>query len=121
MINYDHKYDPEIVEFFNTIEYLGGGSTVNFLGGPMCHSQGRGGISNAEDAAFNLGGPSKRTRDKKRGGYTTASGVLKNLHLAFLALANEDMSNVPPFLETKSVKVIGLAMENDGSSPKLGI
>lgn len=62
MINYDHKYDPDVVEFFNTIEYLGGGSTVNFVRGPMFHGQGRGGVNNAEDAAFNLGGPYKRKR-----------------------------------------------------------
>ena len=121
MINYDHKYDPDVVEFFNTIEYLGGGSTVNFVRGPMFHGQGRGGVRNAEDAAFNLGGPSKRTRDKRRGGYTTTSGTLKDLHLAFITLANEDMSNVPPFLETESVKVIGVAMENDGTPLKPGI
>ena len=121
MINYDHKYDPDVVEFFNTIEYLGGGSTVNFVRGPMFHGQGRGGVRNAEDAAFNLGGPSKRTRDKRRGGYTTTSGVLKDLHLAFITLANEDISNVPPFLETESVKVIGVAMENDGTPLKPGI
>ncbi|KAJ7386116.1 hypothetical protein OS493_012460 [Desmophyllum pertusum] len=121
MINYDHKYDPDVVEFFNTIEYLGGGSTVNFLRGPMFHGQGRGGIRNAEDAACNLGGPSKRTQDKKRGGYTTKSGVLKDLHLAFITLANENTSNVPPFIETESVKVIGVAMENDGTPLKPGI
>lgn len=121
MINYDHKYDPDVVEFFNTIEYLGGGSTVNFLRGPMFHGQGRGGIRNAEDAACNLGGPSKRTRDKKRGGYTTKSGVLKDLHLAFITLADENASNVPPFIETESVKVIGVAMENDGTPLKPGI
>ena len=55
LIKYDHKYDPEVIEFFNTIEYLGGGSTVNFLRGPMYHGKGRGGEKNAEDATFNLG------------------------------------------------------------------
>ena len=85
----------------------------------MFHGQGRGRVRNAEDAAFNLGGPSKRTRDKRRGGYTTTSGVSKDLHLAFITLAN--ISNVPPFLETESVKVIGVAMENDGTPLKPGI
>ena len=56
LIKYDHEYDQEVIEFFNTIEYLGG-STVNFLRGPMYHGQGRGGEKKAEDAAFNLAGP----------------------------------------------------------------
>ena len=62
-----------------------------------------------------------KERDKRRSGYTSTSGVLKDLHLAFITLANEEMSNVPPFLETESVKVIGVAMENDGTPLKPGI
>ena len=121
MIDYDHKFDDDVVEFFNTIEYLGGGSTVNFIRGPMYHGQGRGGKRNVENAAFNLGGPSKTTRDKRKGGYTTKSGVLKDLHLAFITLASQNPSGVRPLVETKSVKVIGIAMENDGTAIKPGI
>ena len=127
MLKYDHQYDSDVVEFFNTIEYLGGGKTFNFLRGPVFHGQGRGGIRKVEDSAMNLGGPSKRTRDKRRGGFTTKSGVLKDLQLAFLTeyffyiflhlhlltLANDKTSIVPPLLETEAVKVIGVAMEND--------
>ena len=121
LIRYDHEYDPEVIEFFNTIEHLGGGSTVNFLRGPMYHGQGRGGVKNAEDVALNLGGPSKRTRDKLRGGYTTKSGVLKDLQLAFITIATDETSNVQPFLETDAVKVIGVALENDSTALKPGI
>ena len=56
-----------------------------------------------------------------RGGYTTKSGVLKDLHLAFMTLATDETSNVQPFLETDSVKVIGVALENDGTALKPGI
>ena len=35
MYNPFHKYDPEVVEFFNTITYLGGKRTANFIRGPM--------------------------------------------------------------------------------------
>ena len=41
MIDYDRKFDDDVVEFFNTIEHLGGGSTVNFIRGPMYHEQRR--------------------------------------------------------------------------------
>ena len=56
MIDYDHKFDDDVVEFFNTIEHLGGGCTVNFIRGPMYHGQSRGGKRNVENAAINLGG-----------------------------------------------------------------
>ena len=36
-----HQYDEEVVKLFNTIRYLGGESTANFLRGPACHRQGR--------------------------------------------------------------------------------
>ena len=67
-----------------------------------------------------MGGPSKTTRDKRKGGYTTRSGVLKDLSLAFITLAGENPSSVPPLVET-SVKVIGIAMGNDGTALKPGI
>ena len=30
-INPKHEFDPEVVEFFSTIEYLGGRKTLNFI------------------------------------------------------------------------------------------
>ena len=77
LIKYDHKYDPEVIEFFNTIEYLGVGSTMNFLRGPMYHGKGRGGEKNSEDAIFNLG-------DKLRGGYTTKRPTKRQTFSPFL-------------------------------------
>ena len=121
LMKYDHEYDQEVIEFCNTIEYLGGGSTVKFLRGPMYHGRGRGGKKKAEGATFDLAGPSKRTCDKLRGGYTTKSGVLKDLQLAFMTLATDQTSNVQPLLETDAVKVIGVALENDGTALKPGI
>ena len=67
MIDYDHKFDDDVVEFFNTIEHLGGGSTVNFIRGPMYYGQGGGGETIVENAAMNLGGAIKNnTRQKER-------------------------------------------------------
>lgn len=57
MIDYDHKFDDD-----------GGGSTVNFIRGPMYHGPGRGGERNVENGAINLGGPSKTTHNKRKGG-----------------------------------------------------
>ena len=38
-----------------------------------------------------------------------------------MALATDETSNVQPFLETDAVKVIGVALENDGRALKPGI
>ena len=76
LIDPKQQYNPEVVEFFNTIEHLGGESTVNFIRDPMYHGTGKGGIKKPEDLKPNLGGPSKPTRQKMKGGYTNASGVL---------------------------------------------
>ena len=34
-----HLYDKEVIEFFNTIQYLGGDSTANFLRGQAWHGK----------------------------------------------------------------------------------
>ena len=36
-----HEYDREVVQFFNTITYLGGKRTANFIRGPMNLGDGR--------------------------------------------------------------------------------
>ena len=64
LIDPNHQHDEEVVQFFNTIEHLGGESTVNFMRGPMFHGTGKGGIKKPEEANPNLGGPSKPTRQK---------------------------------------------------------
>ena len=34
-VNRFHKYDIEVIEFFKTLEYLGGNRTASFVRGPM--------------------------------------------------------------------------------------
>lgn len=55
-INPRHEYDPEVVEFFNSISYLGGRRTANFLCGPMYVFQGEGSAHNPVECKMNLGG-----------------------------------------------------------------
>ena len=57
MIDPNHKYDEQVVEFFNSVKFLGGERTVNFIRGPMWHGCGSGGVFNPESAKLNLGGP----------------------------------------------------------------
>ena len=45
----------------------------------MYHGTGKGGVKKPEDLKPDLGGPSKPTRQKMKGGYTNTSGVLNSL------------------------------------------
>ena len=54
--NPSHEYDREVVEFFNTITYLGGRRTACFIRGPMNIGDGKGAHQSA-DKRMNLGGP----------------------------------------------------------------
>lgn len=56
MYNPFHEYDREVVEFFNTITYLGGKCTACFIRGPMNLGDGR---NNHVEKKMNLGGPSE--------------------------------------------------------------
>jgi len=70
MYNPFHKYDPEVIEFFNTITYLGGKCTANFIRGPMNVGDGR-------------QPPQPRTGQKNQPGWTiriTYSKVPSRIH-----------------------------------------
>ena len=60
----EYSWDPEVIEFFKTLKWLGGQSTVNMIRGPMWHGMGRGGVFTPETMRPNLGGPSDRTLKK---------------------------------------------------------
>lgn len=79
----NYSWDPEVIEFFKTLKWLGGQSTVNMLRGPMWHGEGRGGAFNPRNMVSNLGGPSDRTLTKHSSGYTTESGILNPLMQTF--------------------------------------
>ena len=56
MIDPSHEYDEQVIEFFNTIKFLGGEKTVNFIQGPMWSGCGSVGVLNPVNAKPNLGG-----------------------------------------------------------------
>jgi hypothetical protein len=121
MIDPSHEYDEQVVEFFNTIKFLGGEKTVNFIRGPMWSGCGSGGVFNPENAKPNLGGPGRTTRLKHSSGYTTSSGIIKPWINSFLKLAIDPSVCVKPLVDTPIVKVIAAAMENDGTALKPSI
>ena len=120
MIDPNHKFDKVVVQFFNTIKFLGGKRTVNFVRGPMWHGCGKGGELRPECAKPDLGGPSRTTRNKRSSGYTTKSVVVKPWFESFLQLS-EDTLDVKPLIETTLLKAYGIAMENDGTALKPAI
>ncbi len=75
--NQRHEYDPDVVEYFNTLTYLGGRRTANMLRGPMFTSQGRGSnlSSGSKEFQINLGGPSESTCNKRQAGYRSFKSV----------------------------------------------
>lgn len=74
-----HEYDQEVVEFFNTITYLGGKRTTCLIRGPMNLGDGRNSHLNLKDKKMNIGGPSESVCAKYQAGYTPESGVIKPL------------------------------------------
>lgn len=121
MIDPNHEFDEEVVQFFNSIEFLGGERTVNFVRGPMWHGCGKGGELRPECAKPNLGGPSRTTRSKRSSGYTTKSGVVNKPWPESFIQLSEDALNVKPLTESTILKVYAVAMENDGTALKPAI
>ena len=85
----EYSWDPELIEFFKTLKWSGGESTVNMIRGPMWHGMGRGGVFAPETMRPNLGGPSDRTLKKHGSGYTTESRILNPLLRTFHDLASK--------------------------------
>jgi hypothetical protein len=123
VINPNWEYDAEVVEFFNTIKYLGGERTVNFIRGPMWFGTGKWGKKIPEHMKPNLVGPLRTTRQKQTSGYTTQSGVVKRWLCTGLELACSSSRSdvVLPFVETPAVKAFAVALENDGTALKPSI
>ena len=121
-IHYDpfHEYDKDVIEFFNTITYLGGRRVACFIRGPMSFNEGRGShIDTEKEKRMNLGGPSYRTCLKRQAGYTNEPGVWKPLSLGQLEL----MKNFKALtmVETNVLTVYPCALGNDGTSLKPAI
>ena len=102
-----HPYDPDVVEFFNTISYLGGRGTYSFVWGPMFLGM-TGQARNVNDCQLNLGGPSEDIILQRQSGYTTKLGILKDLSLAQLKLATKQgLSISKPLVDNEKLLLIG--------------
>lgn len=61
-----HEYSEDVVEFFNTLSYLGGRRTTNMIRGPMYAVQGRGSFHSSDSCQMNLGVLQKKRAAKDR-------------------------------------------------------
>jgi len=113
LLDVNHEWDKDVLEFYNTLKYLGGERVVNFIRGPMYLGTGRGGTKTSDKANFNIGGPSKPTLQKNTSSYTVHYGVIKPWLISFMAFAEEKAA---PLLSSGTYKVVGAALENDGTA-----
>lgn len=81
-----------MLEFFNTIQYLGGQKVTNFVRGPM--NFGMGEIRHFNFSKVNLSGPSKYASSKLKIDYTTESGVHKVLVQSLHKLTKHTFSSL---------------------------
>lgn len=117
----DFKWDLEVLEFFQSVKYLGGAKTTKFVRGPCHHGSGKGGVKNFTFSDANLGGPSDNALRKIQSGYTPYTGVIKDLLEAFLAIVFEGPSPSLPIISTSHIKTVTCAIAIDGTALKPGI
>lgn len=81
--------------------------------------QGQGSVHNPMECKMNLGGQSGQTCLKRQAGYTTDSGVIKQVSLAHLTMSKN--SKIKPLLNNDLVTVIPSVFANDGMEFKPAI
>ena len=72
-----NEYNREVVEFFNTITYLGGKHTACFIGGLMNLGEGRNSQMQLMEKKMSLGGSSETVCAKYQAGYTSEAGAME--------------------------------------------
>lgn len=115
-----HKYDKDVIEFFNSITYLGGRKVACFIRGPINCKEGKGSHLNTNnEKRMNLGGPAYKTCLKHQAGYTNEPGVWKPLSLGHLSLLQ--IFNSLPVLKTDELIAYPCCLANDGTALKPAI
>ena len=118
----DFHWDHEVCEFFETVKYLGGQRTRNFLRGPGFHGTGRGGKKQFMTFAyFNLCGPSQHVSNRCKAGYTTDSGIIKPHLQSFHVFSSHPKADINYLVSSDQVQVIGVSLAMDGTALKPGL
>ena len=118
----DFQWDRDVCEFFETIKYLGGQRTRNFVRGPGFHGTGCGGRKQFTSFSdFNLCGPSHNVSSHCKAGYTTDSGIIKPHLQSFHVLSCHPKADVNYLVQNGCVQVIGVSLPIDGTALKPGL
>ena len=118
----DFKWDEDLCEFYDTINYLGGQRTRNFIRGPGFIGTGKGGVKRFDTFAnFNLAGPSSNVSKRSQAGYMTRSGIIKPYLQSFLKISNDLSSKAKCIIDNELVQVIPAAAAMDRTALKPGL
>ena len=120
---YDHsrgekyKWDPTLVRWARSLLGLGRSRTFNFLRGPGGFNASRGkktreSSSRIDFNRFGIPLPSKRTVRRTKPGYTTASGIIRNLLISILRIA--DSQSASCYVNSSTIKAIAISLTRDG-------
>ena len=113
-----------MVRWARSLLRLGKSRTFNFVRGPggfnACKEKRKQTLSNRTDfRRYGIPLPSKRTVRLNKPGYTTASGIIKNLHVSILRIA--DSQNACCYVNSSIVKAIAISLTRDGLGLKPGL
>jgi hypothetical protein len=113
------KWDNEVLQFVETLEYHSGRKVVNLLRGEGHAGEGGGGIHTFDWKKWNWPLPGKTTRDKQYEGYSTENGIRASLLQSFIlsCITEETL----PLYEDENVKVIPAVLAKDGMQLKPGL
>ena len=120
---YDHsrgekyKWGPTLVRWARSLLRLGRSRTFNFLRGPGGFNASRGkktpeSSSRIDFNRFGIPLPSKRTVRRTKPGYTTASGIIRNLLISILRIA--DSQSASCYVNSSTIKAIAISLTRDG-------
>ena len=109
------QWPEDIVDFANTIEMNGGGSTVNLMRGPGdLRTDGEANDKTGFWDNFNIPLPSKRTRQRRKCPAVTTSGVITDNLKNFQAMAHTSSD----FISTDRLKVTPVCLSRDAMAIK---
>lgn len=121
---YDHsrgekyKWDPTLVRCMaRSLLRLGRSRTFNFLRGPGGFNASkakrkRTSSTRIDFSRFGIPLPSKRTVRRTKPGYTTASGIIRNLLISILRIA--DSQSASCYVDSSTIKAIAVSLTRDG-------
>lgn len=123
---YDHskgekyKWDPALVRWSRSLLRLGRSRTFNFLRGPGGFNATKGkkgkgtrkSNSRIDFSRFGIPLPSRRTVRRTKPGYSTASGIIRNLLISILRIAH--LQSASCYVNNSSIKAIAISLTRDG-------